>query len=192
MALAPADDAVVVRTVAEFLDAYGQDRDGYRREFVDGTIIMSPAPARRHQRLSSRLWLVFQDALMGSGWAADQAVNVRLSDTRLVVPDLIVTSATGDFVAVDAEQVALAVEITSPGSVAIDAAVKPQWYAAAGIANYLHIDPGNERSAPAATWHRLDKPGRGYYTVAGRSRNCVIELDAPVPVRLDLGELSQL
>lgn len=158
-------------------DAYFALPVGPGIELVDGALLVSPLPRSRHQRLSLRLAIAFE-AARPDGLAVFENVNVRLGPGRVLGPDVVVVSEDpGDVVAIDASQVLLVVEIVSPGSVAADRAIKPQLYAAAGIACYVRV----EQLGPTAIVHRLV---RGRYE-AGRASS-VLRLTEPFAVEVDL------
>ncbi len=91
--------------------------DNRRIELLDGAVLISPSGSSAHQRLSSRLWLAMERA-RPDGLEVFEAVNVRLGTGRILIPDLAVVRHTGtDFTVLDAREVAMAIEIISPGSV---------------------------------------------------------------------------
>ena len=111
-----------------------------RIELLDGALLMSPSASSAHQRMSSRLWLAMERA-RPDGLEVLEAVNVRLGTGRILIPDLAVVRHTGiDFRVLDASEVAMAIEIVSPGSVAMDRAITPRLYADAGIPHYARIE----------------------------------------------------
>lgn len=160
--------------------------DRRRIELLDGGLLMSPAAGSRHQRLSSQLWHALGSA--APSWLEVlEAINVRVAPGRILIPDLVVVTKPGlDLTVWDPAEVAMVLEIVSPGSVAADRAIKPQLYAAAGIEHYLRIElstPG-----PSSVAYRLQ---RGHYVEIESSKPgqflCLAE---PFPVDLDLAELA--
>lgn len=96
-----------------------------RIELVDGVLVMSPNPANRHQRLNGRL-LALLDAAAPDGSEVLLAPNVRLDVDRVVMPDVAILSrADLETVVNDAADVALVVEIVSPGHAAYERLFKP-------------------------------------------------------------------
>lgn len=114
--------------------------DNRRIELLDGGLLMSPSASGLHQRLSSRLWLALEQ-VRPTGMEVFEAVNVRLASGRILIPDLaVVRRSHRDFTVLDAAEVAMVLEIVSPGSVAADRAIKPRLYAEAGIPHYARIE----------------------------------------------------
>lgn len=160
--------------------------DRRRIELLDGGLLVSPAAGGRHQRLSSQLWHALGRA--APSWLEVlEAINVRVAPGRILIPDLVVVANPGvDLTVWDPADVAMVVEIVSPGSIAADRAIKPQLYSAAGIEHYLRIELGNP--GPASVVFRLQ---RGHYVVVASAGPvqplCLTE---PFPVDLDLAELA--
>ena len=170
-------------TEEDFL-ALPEDR---RIELVDGGLLMSPSAGRAHQRLSFRLAGAF-DAAVVPGFEVMEAVNVRVAPGRILIPDVVVVTDPGaQDATADAAAVALVVEIVSPGSVAVDRAIKPPLYAAAGIPHYLRVEPGG--GGVSATAHRLTD-GR-YREIASAAPGERLRLLEPFPVELDLTCLAR-
>lgn len=157
-----------------------------RIELLDGGLLMSPSAGSRHQRLSFQLCYALGRAAP-SGLEVLEAINVRVAPGRILIPDLVVVTNPGlDLAVWDPAEVAMVVEIVSPGSIAADRAIKPQLYSAAGIEHYLRIElngPG-----PSSTAYRLQ---RGHYVeVASAKSGQVLCLAEPFGVDLDLAELA--
>ncbi len=112
----------------------------HRVELLDGSLLVSPAGRALHQWLSSQLWVVLNTAAPAS-LRVLEAVNVRVAPGCILIPDLtVVTDLDLDIVVFPAADVRLAVEITSPGNLVTDRAIKPQLYAQAGIPHYFRIE----------------------------------------------------
>jgi Uma2 family endonuclease len=157
-----------------------------RIELLDGGLLMSPAAGSRHQRLSFQLCYALGRAAP-SGLEVLEAINVRVAPGRILIPDLVVVTKPGlDRAVWDPPEVAMVVEIVSPGSVAADRAIKPKLYSAAGIEHYLRIELNGPD--PSAAAYRLQ---RGCYAqVASARSGQVLCLAEPFRVDLDFAQLA--
>ena len=118
--------------------------DGYRREIIGGSLIVTPSPTGRHQRVVVRLV-----ALLAGIETPEAVVMIAPYDWKLpggesVEPDLLVISR-ADY---DAEgplpQTAvprLVVEVLSPSNAAYDRVLKRELYERIGVPAYWIIDP---------------------------------------------------
>lgn len=158
-----------------------------RVELLDGSLLVSPAGRALHQWLSSQLWVVL-NAAAPAGLRALEAVNVRVAPGRILIPDLsVVANPDLDVVVYPAADVRLVVEITSPGNLAIDRAVKPQFYAQAGIPHYLRVELS--RGQPTGLVFAL---GAERYVETGRfPPGEATRMVEPFPVSFDLVALIQ-
>jgi Uma2 family endonuclease len=169
-------------TEAEFL-ALPVDR---RFELLDGALLVSPSARVCHQRLSSRLWAAL-DAAIPFGLEVLEAINVRVGPGKILIPDLAVVTTPGlDQTVCEAADVALIVDITSPGNAAVDRAVKPQLYAQAGVSHYLRIELDD--TGPRALVYRLNH--HQYTKVTSVDPGQPLTLTEPIPVTLDLAALA--
>jgi len=159
----------------------------HRFEVMEGLLVVVPAPPPAHQaaaaRLASRL-----DVVLGPDAVVVRGVEVLVDPvfpTTVRVPDVAVTRrlpAQGDPARVDAVEVLLAVEISSPGANGTDRIVKPAEYADAGIPHYWHVDVDGPVTLTA------------FSLVAGRYKQIAqgtgkVEVPEPFPVTIDLTTL---
>ena len=142
------------------------DPFGHRYETSpEGVLSVTPPPDLEHARIASRLmaWL------LAAGWDADQVVQgAGLRVTGAVgdggrIPDLSVCSEVRPGGWLDASDLVVVVEITSPGSRSMDAETKRREYAAAGIPRYWLVE---RAEMPIVTLFRLESSGA--YAVAAQ------------------------
>ena len=127
-------------------DLEGFPDDGKRREVVGGKLYVSPAPLKKHQRLSKRLVVLFHEQVERPGLGAvfHAPVDVRLPNGDQVQPDLLVLlldhlgryERNTVFGPPD-----IVVEIFSPTSFSYDKTEKAELYAALGVPEYWQADP---------------------------------------------------
>lgn len=118
-------------------------------ELADGELYEMPPPSMDHQGLIGYLYFVLRMYLdgtvprLGSAWLG---VGVALSDTMMLIPDLVFVSSQREGIIrpnyVDGVP-DLVVEVLSTNR-RHDLALKRGWYAAAGIAEYWILDPTND------------------------------------------------
>jgi Uma2 family endonuclease len=164
--------------VAEDLD--DMPDDGYRREVIDGVLIVSPAPNLRHQ-----ICLLDLAVRLNAAAPDDVTVLVAPYDWRpptreSLQPDVVVIRrADGDPDGPLRATPLLVVEVLSPSSIQYDNAVKRAAYERLGALAYWIVDP----VAPGITVLRLSDRGR-YQEVARGFGDQRLSLDFPFPLPL--------
>lgn len=134
--------------------------DGHRYELIDGSLIVTPAPATRHQRAVSSLLVTLRATCPAELDALVAPLDVTLTDDTVLQPDLLVARR-ADFTDRDLPVAPLlAVEVLSPSTRTIDLTLKRARYEAAGCPSYWVVDP-EEPSLTA--WSLQDD---GYVEVA--------------------------
>jgi Uma2 family endonuclease len=139
-------------TVAQYLT---WPEDGPRYELIDGVPYELNAPGHEHQKVVGALHYELEfhrrEQLKAGGGSGEppceillSPIDIILSDITVVQPDLVVVcnpaivQSNGIHGAPD-----LVVEVLSPGSAAKDRKHKRRLYEAAGVPQYLLIDPAN-------------------------------------------------
>ncbi len=138
----PTRPVVVPYTYAEYA---ALPSDGRRWEVIDGDFEVTPAPAPRHQTVSRRLQFELMKQLEETGVASvfDAPIDVILSDTDVLQPDLaILRTERLHFVTERGIEGPpdIVVEILSPSSRVMDRRVKPRTYARYAVPEYWIVD----------------------------------------------------
>jgi Uma2 family endonuclease len=131
-----------ITTIEELL---ALPEDGLRHELLDGVHVVTPAPARVHQRVLRRLDHALQRDI-GDDASVEilySPADIRLSANTLVQPDLFVVPKPVDpskDTWEDTPVPLLAVEILSPSTASRDRGVKRRLYLQGGVEEYWIVD----------------------------------------------------
>ncbi|MEU6153782.1 Uma2 family endonuclease [Actinosynnema sp. NPDC047251] len=153
--------------------------DGRRYELIDGMLLVSPAPALRHQKIVAKL-IVMLDALCPEGMHVLPApFAVRHSRTTEVQPDLLVAREEDFTDKLLPVAPLLVVEVLSPSSVMTDTNLKKSLYERMGVPSYWVVDPRQ----PMLDVFELNAEGR-YELVSVVKGDQAFEAVRPFPVRV--------
>ena len=119
-------------------DFLGFPDDGQRHELIDGEHYVTPSPATKHQRVSSRLHgsLYAYLGVKERGEVFHAPFDVVLSNYDVVEPDLLVILSEQSDILTDKHvrgAPAIVVEILSPGTRRTDEGVKRRLYERSGV-----------------------------------------------------------
>ena len=122
--------------------------DGNRHEIVQGRHYMNPAPSPQHQTVSRHIQfqLYQQIELSGHGQVFDAPIDLQLSDTSIVQPDLVVV-LNENHIVTDTRLKGvpdLVVEILSPSNREYDRQLKKRLYEQHGVPEFWIVDPENK------------------------------------------------
>ncbi|GAA1802078.1 Uma2 family endonuclease [Nostocoides veronense] len=125
--------------------------DGRRHELLDGSLIVTPAPSPRHQRVQMRLIALLLPAVPAGLDLLAAPVDVALDGATILQPDLLLAER-ARFTDKDLPCAPLlAIEILSSSTRRFDLLTKRAAYETAGCEHYWVIDP----EAPSMTAWRL-------------------------------------
>jgi Uma2 family endonuclease len=157
--------------------------DGNVYELIDGTLIVSPPPGRRHQRALARLVEHLDEVCPEDLAVLVPPYVVRMSDDTELRPDLQVAwevDIEGEVV-LDAPE--LVVEVVDPRTTINDLNNKKAAYARMGVPHYWVLDPAR----PSLLAYELD--GNTYRHVTRVCAEEPFETEDPFPVRIVLADL---
>jgi len=163
------------RTDLESLREVAHDRRRY--ELIDGVIVVTPSPSRRHQRVARGVQAQLSnlsEQLIG----LFAPLDVDLASDTTVQPDLLVVDRTEFDDEARPVRPLLVVEILSPSTSRIDQLLKRERYERASVPSYWIIDP----AGPSVTVCEL-RDGQ-YVEAATATGNETI--DVQLPARLTL------
>jgi Uma2 family endonuclease len=166
--------------------------EGYRAEFIEGEIVVSPPPFAKHEKIVTRIIMQVRDHATAIDFAGQ--VGLRLErGTRctknLLIPDTVFAPLELDVFEVEdswipSHDLLMVVEVTS-GKPERDRGVKRHCYAKAGIPLYLLVD----RSEQTVTlFSEPDRAGEDYREDVRVVFGKPVELPEPFSFSLDTNE----
>lgn len=156
--------------------------DGNRYELIDGALVVTPSPSRRHQGVSARLHAVLASACPDHLRVLSAPLDFVVADDTTLQPDLVVVDAA----VVRDERMPLrphlVVEILSPSSRLLDLHVKRERYAAAAVPSYWIVDPGLSGADPSIVL--LDLANGAYVEIGAAIGETAVTSTTPLGLTL--------
>jgi Uma2 family endonuclease len=125
------------------------DKDGIRKEIIEGELFMSPAPAMKHQSISKKIFKILDDFItknnLGEVWYAP--CDVIFSNINIMQPDIFYISNENHEIltALNIKGAPdLIIEIISPSTIENDRIYKKLVYEKFGVKEYWIVDPQEE------------------------------------------------
>ncbi|MFK7817760.1 MAG: Uma2 family endonuclease [Planctomycetaceae bacterium] len=122
--------------------------DGKRHEVINGRHYVNGAPSPRHQTISRRIQfqLYEQIELKGLGEVFDAPIDVQLSTTDVVQPDIAVVLSENRIVTTTKLKGVpeLLIEILSPSNRKYDQQLKKRLYEQSGVPEFWIVDPEDQ------------------------------------------------
>jgi Uma2 family endonuclease len=135
-----------------YADLRSAPDDGYRRELVEGQLLVSPAPDTVHQRCVIELIVLLRQTLPPHLEVSAAPVDVKFSDATVLEPDVLVVRREEVGGPCFTRPPELVVEVFSPSTRLTDQTLKRAAYEAAGVSAYWMVDP----AVPAVTVLELE------------------------------------
>jgi Uma2 family endonuclease len=173
------------RTSYVYDDLRDFPEDNLRREIIGGDLIVTAAPAARHQRVAGRLLrllLNYEDA--HGGFALTAPFDVYLSDSDVVEPDvLFITPDNRNKIESPFIRGApdIVVEISSPSTRKLELQRKLELYERFGVPEYWYVDLDADRIEV----YRLAAGAYGLPQLLGRGDKLRSELLPGFAARID-------
>lgn len=169
-----------------YADLEDMSDDGYRREIIGGSLIVSPSPAGGHQRVTGNLFALLRAAETPETMAMVAPYDWRLPDGGSVAPDVMVIrredfDRAGPLPA--SATPLLVVEVVSPSNAAQDRTLKRDLYERLAVPAYWVVDPWS----PSMLALRLVE---GRYVTEDETEG-TLHTDWPFPLTVELAGLAR-
>jgi Uma2 family endonuclease len=142
-------------------DLFALPDDGNRYEIFDGSLVMSPPPAKPHVLVNLLLRRLLEAGVPDDCLVVTEGLGIYATARDYYIPDLLVirdvSLKDGDPRGISPGDVLLAVEVVSPGNPSNDHVWKRRNYAKFGIPHFWIADP------PDKTLLRLELGDEGSY-----------------------------
>lgn len=161
----------------------------WRYEIIDGSLLMTPPPGTRHERIADNVRTLLK-TWSTSSYRVWGPIGVDIEPTYLI-PDLVVigeAAARIDRDNINPSDLALVVEVVSPGSVSTDRILKPAKYAAAGIPLLWRVETTPETSLTAYT---LPSGASTYSELGTWNVGETARLNAPFHLDITIADLER-
>jgi len=152
--------------------------DGHRYELVDGTLVVTPAPAWRHQRAVLELAVRLRESCPEDLEVLIAPFAVALTEDTELQPDVLVARRSELTQRELPTAPRLAVEVLSPSTRLIDLNLKKARFEVAGTPAYWVVDP---LLARLIAWELREGE---YVEVADVTADEAFEATVPFPVRV--------
>lgn len=119
--------------------------DGRRRELIHGTLVVTPAPSRRHQRAVVELVVLFHAACGPEQEVLVAPLDFQPAPDTVLEPDVLVARRDDVGEARIERAPLLVVEVLSPSTRLVDLGTKRLVFEAAGVPVYWLVDPAEPR-----------------------------------------------
>lgn len=160
--------------------------DGHRYELLDGTLLVSPAPGPRHQRLVVALIVLLYTRVPAHLEVLTAPVGLQLAGDTELQPDVLVAARADVGERYLDKPPVLAVEVLSPSTRMIDLSLKKAAYERFGTPSYWVLDP-NPDDPFVIVFELEDGVYRQIAHVRGEES---VDIERPFPVRLRPSDLA--
>jgi Uma2 family endonuclease len=156
--------------------------DGRRYELVDGSLVVTPAPNKRHQLVVLELYETFKAAAPAGLHVVVAPYEWRPAPDTAFQPDVLVCSSAADL-AYETEPPLIVAEVLSPSTRSFDLLLKRDRYQREGVGAYWIVDA----AVPSITV--VGRRGGEFVVVAAAEGDEEVIVDTPFPVRLRPSDL---